>query len=98
MSEILKIDQDAFEEAKNNYEEYAQRMESLRSKLEGAVGDIRGGWISDGGNAFFKKFDEEWLKNFNDYIAVMEHMADNMQIAKNKYQSVFEATNKLSLS
>lgn len=98
MSEVLKVDQDALEAAKTNYKNYAQQMETLRNKLKGAVDDIRGGWKSDGGDEFFRKFDDEWLKNFNDYIAVIDHMAGNMQIAKNKYQSVFDEANKLNLN
>ena len=97
MSNVLKIDQDALETAKSNYTNYAQQMEELRNRLKSAVEDTRGGWKSDGGDEFFKKFDDEWYKNFNDYIAVIDHMASNMQIAKSKYQSVFDEANKLNL-
>ena len=62
-----------------------------------AVDDIRSGWKSDAGDAFFKKFDDEWKKNFDDYINVINHMSSNMQIAKNKYQAVFDEADKLKL-
>lgn len=98
LSTVLKVNQDALETAKKNYIEYANRMEEQRNKLKTAVDDIRDAWKSDGGDEFFKKFDEEWLKNFDDYIAVINHMANNIQIAKNKYQPIFDEADKLNLT
>lgn len=45
----------------------------------------------------FEKFDNQWVKNFNDYIDVIGHMSDNMKISQNKYQTVFDEANKLSI-
>ena len=68
---MLYLDKDALDKAKTNYSTYAQDMKTLKTKLESAVDDIRSGWKSDAGDAFFKKFDDEWKKNFDDYINVM---------------------------
>lgn len=94
---MLYLDKDALDKAKTNYSTYAQDMKTLKTKLESAVDDIRSGWKSDAGDAFFKKFDDEWKKNFDDYINVINHMSCNMQIAKNKYQAVFDEADKLKL-
>lgn len=95
--EMLYLDKDALDKAKTNYSTYAQDMRNLKTNLEVAVDDIRDGWQSDAGDAFFKKFDDEWKKNFDDYINVINHMSSNMQIAKNKYQAVFDEADKLKL-
>lgn len=93
----LKISQEAMETAKTGYDGCATRMKSLRDTLKNSVDDIRSGWDSDGGKAFFAKFDDEWYKNFNDYIAVIEHMSENMTKSKSKYQPLFDEADKLNL-
>lgn len=94
---MLIIDRDAFEKAKTDYLSYAEQMRELKTKLVEAISEIRAGWQSDAGDAFFKKFDEEWEKNFDDYINVIEHMSKNMEIAQNKYQTVFDEADRLGL-
>ena len=93
----LKISEEAMDAAKSSYDDCVEKMKQLRKNLKKAVEEIRSGWDSDGGEAFFVKFDDEWYKNFNDYIAVMEHMSENIQKAKNKYQPLFEEADKLKL-
>ena len=93
----LIINEEAMETAKSGYDDCASRMRTLRDKLKTAVDDIREGWDSDAGKAFFKKFDEQWYKNFNDYIAVIEHMSENMTKSKNKYQPLFDEADNLNL-
>ena len=51
---MLYLDKDALDNAKTNYSTYAQDMKTLKTKLENAVNDIRSGWKSDAGDAFFK--------------------------------------------
>lgn len=93
----LKISEEAMDTAKSGYDRCAEKMKSLRDDLKSAVDEIRSGWDSDGGKAFFEKFDDEWYKNFNDYIAVIEHMSNNMQKSKSKYQPLFDEADKLNL-
>ena len=94
---MLYLDKDALNMAKTNYSTYADDMDILKSTLETAVEDIRKDWKSDAGDAFFTKFDDEWKKNFDDYINVINHMSSNMQIAQNKYQAIFDEAEKLKL-
>lgn len=94
---MLYLDKEALETAKNQYTNCAERMKTLKSTLESAVEGLRDGWKSDAGDAFFKKYDDEWVKNFTDYINVIEHMSSNMLIAKNKYQEVFDEADKIKL-
>jgi WXG100 family type VII secretion target len=70
---MLYLDKDALDSAKNSYSTYASDMSALKTKLETAVDDIRNGWKSDAGDVFFTKFDDEWKKNFDDYINVINH-------------------------
>ena len=94
---LLKIDKEAMKTAKRGYDDCVQRMTELQNTLKTAVDEIRSGWKSDGGKAFFEKFDDQWYKNFSDYIAVIGHMSDNMDIANQKYQEIFDEADKISL-
>lgn len=94
---MLYLDREALETAKNNYSSYARRMTSLKDKLVQATEEIKGGWDTDAGVAFFTKFNDEWKKNFDDYTEVVKHMADNMDVAKNKYQAIFDQADKLKI-
>ena len=94
---MLYLDRDALSTAKSNYSSYATRMATLKTNLETAVTDLRAGWKTDAGDAFFKKYDDEWVKNLTDYINVINHMSSNMKIATDKYQEVFDEADKLNL-
>lgn len=97
MSEDLRIDKDVLQSASNDYVNYAKNMASLKRKMDKAVSDIRQGWKSNAGDEFFKKYDEQWVKNLDDYTIVIEHMAKNMIIAKNCYQPLFDEAEQLRL-
>ena len=87
----LKVNFDAMSTAKTDYAEYSERMTSLKNKLKEAVSGLRGGWDSDGGDAFFEKFDNTWEKSFTDYIDVIDHMAQQIQSSADKYNEVLTA-------
>lgn len=97
MASRLKIDPDAFSTAKTKYTDCSQRMTTLKNSLKQAVSGLRGGWDSDGGKAFFEKFDNTWEKSFNDYIDVINHMAGQIQTSSEKYQEVVDEASKLNL-
>lgn len=94
---MLKVNEEALKKAKTTYNDQAQRMRDLKAKLDKAVEDIKEGWNSKAGDEFFKKFDNEWEKNIIDYIDVIQHMSDNMKIADDKYQKVFDTAEKIKL-
>lgn len=94
---MLKFNVDALKKARDVYSEQAQEMRNLKQKLSSAVEDIREGWNSSAGDEFFSKYDEQWMKNITDYIDVIQHMSDNMDIANNKYQTVYDYAEKIKL-
>lgn len=97
MANRLKISPEALISAKSKYDDCSQRMTTLRDSLKQAVSGLRGGWDSDGGKAFFEKFDNTWEKSFNDYIDVISHMAGQIQTSSDKYQEVIDEVSKLNL-
>ncbi len=94
---MLKINEEILNRTKLTYQEQAQRMIDLKAKLSVAVEDIKDGWDTQAGDAFFEKYGTEWEKNISKYIEVIQIMSRNMQIADSKYQSVYETAQKISL-
>lgn len=97
MAGKLKLNQEEMTNAQKVYEQAAQDMQDLRTSLNASIGRIRNAWNSDAGFAFFDKFDTQWDRNMADYTNVMQHMAENMQIANSRYQEVFDAAVQLKL-
>lgn len=93
----LKIDDDALSQAQKKYAELSSDMVALKDKLETAVSGLKSGWNSDGGDAFFKKFNDQWIRNIQDYSDVIEHMSFNVQMSNSKYLVIFEEAKRLKL-
>lgn len=94
---MLMFSEEALKKARDIYSDQAQNMRDLKTKLTTAVDDIKKGWNSTAGDEFFKKYDSEWIINIDNYIAVIQHMSDNMDIANNKYQTVYNDAEKVKL-
>ena len=94
---MLMFSEDALKRARDIYSDQAQEMRNLKAKLTTTVDDIRDGWNSSAGDEFFKKYDDQWMKNITDYIDVIQHMSDNMDIANNKYQTVYDYAEKIKV-
>ena len=60
-------------------------MNDLKDNMQNVVDSVKDAWKSEAGEAFFKKYDEEWLKGFTHYTEVLEHMVKNLDIATEKY-------------
>lgn len=96
-SGYLVVNQEELLEAHKKYLDCAQRMTTLRDELKKAVEGLRGGWKSEGGDAFFEKFDDQWLTNFDDYIAVINHMGELLKSAEGSYRPLFTEAERLKL-
>ncbi len=93
----LRFDLDVMKSAEASYQDYAARMTDVKMNLRQAIDAVRSDWDTDAGDAFFKKFDTDWEKNVENYIAVIQHMSDNMRIANSNYTSVWEEAKALNL-
>lgn len=93
----LQYDTEVLASTKTAYEKAVTEMEGIKSDMETMVNSVRESWKSDAGDAFFEKYDNEWLKAFEQYKEVLQHMAYNLDIANNKYSEVTQLANKLKL-
>lgn len=95
--DFLKYDTDEIGSAKSEYKTMAESMKNISSEMTKAIEGIKESWQSDAGNAFFEKFDQEFLKNFEQYREVLEHFAYNLGIAHGRYEEITIKANALRL-
>ena len=95
--DYLKYDTEQMNETKRIYNECVTDMETLRTKMGKMVDDVKEGWKSEAGNAFFDKYDNEWLQGFVQYKEVLSHMAENLDSAKGKYSEITRQAKALKI-
>ena len=93
----LKYDTQMIETVRAKYNSCASEMESLQSEMQTMADSVRDAWRSEGGDAFFEKYSNEWLAAFTQYTEVLLHMADNLGIASARYEEITTEANKLSI-
>lgn len=95
--DYLKYDTDKMADTKRIYNECVTSMDTLQTKMETMVDEVKEAWKSEAGEAFFDKYDNEWLKGFVQYKEVLTHMAENLDAAKGKYTEITRQANALKI-
>jgi len=93
----LKYDTEKMQNVKTTYNDCVTSMNDLKSQMQGIVDDVRDAWKTEAGDAFFEKYDNEWLKGFTQYTEVLSHMAQNLDLASGRYSEVTEVFNALKI-
>ena len=94
----LQYDTEKMIEVKQVYADAVSKMTEIQKKMQKMVDSVKEGWDTDAGKAFFEKYDEEWLKGFNQYKEVLRHMSENLNTAQGKYTEVSNLAKKTKLN
>lgn len=94
----LQYDTEKMTEVKRTYVDAVSKMTEIQKKMQIMVDSVKDGWDSDAGTAFFEKYDEEWLKGFNQYKEVLTHMSENLNTAEGKYTQISNLAKKTKLN
>ncbi len=94
----LQYDTEKMTEVKQTYVDAVSKMTEIQKKMQKMVDSVKDGWDSDAGTAFFEKYDEEWLKGFNQYKEVLTHMSENLNTAEGKYTQITNLAKKTKLN
>ena len=93
----LVYDTELIEDTITAYNECVESMTTLETSMKDMVEDVKKAWKSNAGDAFFEKYNDEWLKGFKQYREVLEHMAENLGAAKKKYEEVTTQAKSLNI-
>ena len=87
----LRLDNDAFSKASRELTANCEELKTLRTTITASFDQLRKDWDSDAGRQFFKRFEDELIKNLEDHSKVFEYMSANLTTASLKYEEVFRA-------
>ena len=93
----LQYDTEKMNAVKDTYNKSAETMDKIAKNMNNMVETIKTAWKSEAGEAFFKKYNDEWLKGFNQYKEVLEHMAANLNDASGKYSEITDDIKALKI-
>ena len=93
----LKYDTDKMQTVKATYNTCVADMDALQAKMQAMVDEVRDAWRSEAGDAFFDKYDNQWLKGFTHYKEVLSHMASNLDVASGRYSEITQQANALKI-
>ena len=84
------IDEEAFERASERLLELSQDITALRNKVNQLLEDLKAGFDTPAGKKFFRSCGNTLIAPMDDQSRIIQHVAENLRIARAEYQSVFE--------
>ncbi len=74
MAVNLHLDQDAFQVACSGLEEKCRNLEALSGQIQSSFEQLRQDWDSQAGKLFFERFENDLIKNLDQFTVVMEEL------------------------
>ena len=93
----IKYDTDIMRNTSQKYKECSEIMNEIKEGMQDMADSLRDSWKSEAGEAFFEKYDDEWLKSFVHYKEVLDHMAENLDYATGQYSSITSMSKNIKL-
>lgn len=85
----IVLDQDAFQNASDRLGNLSENVLSLRRQVEEELDKLMKGFDTSAGWKFKAACEERLLKPMQDLSTVITHIAQNLQVARESYDSVF---------
>ena len=96
MAADLLLDKDAFSKASKEMKAKCEELKTLRAEIKASFDQLRIDWDSDAGKKFFARFENDLIKNLDDYSKVFEYMSKNLSTSLQKYEEVFKAADTVA--
>ncbi len=95
----LKVDIDVLQTTINTYNTEITNFHAAKATIKRSLSSLKAsGWNSGASKAWFALLDDEWLKNIDFQIRVFSRLRDNLIIAKDEYNDVYEELENLKNS
>lgn len=86
----LKVNLDVLGQTINVYTTEIDNIKDAKKAVKKALDNLKAsGWDSSASKTWFSLLDDEWLKNINFQIRVLERLRDNLEIAKGEYTDIY---------
>jgi WXG100 family type VII secretion target len=95
----LKVDTDAIQTAITEYESIYTDINTLKEDLKKTIEDLKTVyWQSEGGEEFFGKYNDGWVKNVDIYLKVLEFLKKELGSAKSEYEELIKNAEALDIN
>lgn len=85
----ILLDDEKFESAVNQFSALSEDMKKLRNDISKLLKELENGFDTPAGRKFVRSCRKGLLKPMDDQAAVIKHVSDNLNMARNRYESVF---------
>ena len=89
-NKTMVIDEEAFTKASADFKGLADKIRGLQNDINEMLTDIKNGFDTSAGRKFIKACEGTLLEPLERQRIVVDHIADNLNMAKSSYQSVFD--------
>ncbi len=95
----LKVNIDTLQTTIQTYDTEITNLRAARASIQSSLSSLKSsGWDSNAGKAWFSLLDDEWLKNIDFQIRMLERLRNNLIIAKDEYMEVYNEQQALKNS
>ena len=94
----ILLDESAFQKATADFAALGTRLQNLRTKIEEMLNTLKEGFDTPAGTKFINSCKNNLLSPLNDQKLVLDHIAENLAIAKQSYVAVFTEYQQLNAS
>lgn len=91
----IMIDDEAFERASKDLQELCDYIATLRKDILEMLEDIRKGLDTPAGRKFYQSCYSGLITPLYQQMVVIQHISDNMKMARNMYQPLFDEYNEI---
>ncbi|WP_294352548.1 hypothetical protein [uncultured Clostridium sp.] len=93
----FKVEIEAFDTAVSEYTAAKDEMVSIRNELLKVLETLKtNGWNSVAGEAFFEKYNNDWVKNIDLYTSIIDLMNTILIEAKGNFNDLVTDAQKLN--
>ena len=86
----LKVDIDVLENTIKTYDTETSNLQHAREAIKRSLAMLKSsGWNSNASKAWFSLLDDEWIKNVDYQIRVLDRLKGNLVTARDEYVSVY---------
>lgn len=92
----IVLDQEAFQKAAQDMSQLAGKLQQLREDIQQMLAKIKEGFNTPAGTKFIQSCESHLLQPLDDQKIVIDHVAENLNLCKTEYQSVFDGYRDLN--
>ena len=92
----IVLDKEAFDKARSDFENLADRVNSLHKDITAALAELAEGFQTRAGDRFMAACRENLLKQMEKQAQVVKHLADTLNSVNSSYASVFSEYEQLN--